>query len=125
MKIDIPNATVSAGREFELELDDQGGAMVAIKVEIFQGDNPQKTIFHAQTIKGPKTEPVQLSPGDYDCFVTIGASRSQRSLGTTYRSSVTMIDGAGGRTVLCSAKGSVPKTRPSDVDSDQLTLTVS
>ena len=125
MKIDIPHATVEAGQDFKLELDDQGGAMVAIKVEIFQDDNARKTIFHAQTIKGPKTEPVQLSPGKYDCFVTIGATRSQRSLGGTYKSFVTMIDTAGDRILLCSAKGSVPKTRPSDVDSDQLTLAVS
>jgi hypothetical protein len=124
MKIDVPSATLNAGQEFKLELDDQGGAMVAIKVEIFQGDDAQKTVFHAQTIKGPKTEPVQLSPGDYDCFITIGATRSQRSLGSTYKSFVTMIDAAGDRTLLCSAKGSVPKTRPSDVDSEQLTLAV-
>jgi hypothetical protein len=125
MKIEVPSVTVNAERDFMLELDDRGGAMVAIKVEIFQGDNAQKSIFHARTIEGPKTEAVQLPPGDYDCFVTIGATRSQRALGTTYKSFVTMIDGAGSRTVLCSTKGSVPKTKPSDVDSEQLTLIVS
>jgi len=124
MKIDVPSGTVVAGRSFELELDDQGGAMVAIKVEIFQGDVPQATIFHARTITGPKTQAVQLAPGNYDCFVTIGASRSSRSLGTTYKSFVTRVDGTGSRTVLCSTKGSVPKGRPSDVDSEQLVLTV-
>jgi hypothetical protein len=124
MKIDVPNATVAAAQSFDVELDDQGGAMVAIKLEIFLGDTVQKTIFHAQTMQGPKTVSVQLSPGNYDCFATIGASRSKRSLGSTYKSSVTMIDAAGGRTVLFSTKGSVSDSKPSDVDSDQLILAV-
>jgi hypothetical protein len=36
-----------------------------------------------------------------------------------------MIGDTGSRTVLFFAKGSVPKTRPSDVDSEQLALVIS
>ena len=125
MRIDVPAPAVEVGHAFSLELDDQGGAMVAIKVEIFKGDVAKKTIFHAQTITGPKTEPVLLEDsGDYDCFVTIAATRTKKSLGPTFKSSVTMIGIAGDRTLLCSTQGSVPKGIPSDVDSEQLILRV-
>jgi len=125
MRIDIPAPTVEVGHAFALELDDQGGAMVAIKVEIFKGDVKKQEIFHAKTFTGPKTEPVILEdPGDYDCFVTIAATRTKKSLGPTYKSSVTMIGIAGDRTLLCSTQGSVPKDSQSDLDSDQLILRV-
>lgn len=124
MKIEVPAPTVEVGHAFALKLDDQGSAMVAIKVEIFKGNVLKKEIFHAKTITGPKTEQVLLEDsGDYDCFVTIAATRT-KSLGPTYDSSVTMIGIAQDETLLCSAEGSVPKGVPSDVDSEQLILRV-
>ena len=125
MKLEIPNATIHAGQRFHVELDDQGKALVALKFEVWQGTTLHKEIFHSKTMDGPKTGLVELSPGTYDCMITIAATRKKSSLGGTYKSSVTMIDAAGARTLICSTKGTVSESRATDADADLLPLIVS
>ena len=122
MKIRAPNLNLSVSQKFELTLQDDGGAAVAIKVEFWQGETLIKGLFYTNTQR-PKPKCVQLAPGAYDMFVTIAASKTKKMLGVTYDSSVTLTD-QGSETVICTAKGSVPDGKPLDADAELFNVTV-
>jgi hypothetical protein len=121
MKIEVPNAEVTTGQSFKIVLDDRGSALVAIKVEFWQGETKHKDCFHSKTMEGPKTFKIDLQPGKYDVFCTIAATRHKKALGTVYNSFVTL---EGGEDWFKTGRHEVPKSKQSDVDSEQLLLTV-
>ena len=122
MKIKASNLNLSVSQAFELTLQDDGGAAVAIKVEFWQGETKVKELFYTNT-QTPKPKSVQLAPGAYDLFVTIAASKTKKTLGPTYDSSVTLTD-QGIATMICTAKGSVPEGKPLDADAELFNVTV-
>jgi hypothetical protein len=121
MKIEVPNDEVTVGAGFKIVLDDRGSALVAIKVEFWQGDTKKKDVFHSKTMEGPKTFKIDLAPGIYDVFCTIAATRHKKGLGIVYNSFVTL---EGGDDWFRTGRHEVPKSKQSDVDSEMLLLTI-
>jgi hypothetical protein len=126
MKIKIPNDTVTiASSDLKsFELNDGGGALVAIRFDIYQGDTQIKKMFNADARQWPYERTPDLQPGTYECYPTIAATRKKTSLGSTYKSSITLIQRDGTRTDVATARGSVPDGTPTDADSDVFKLVV-
>lgn len=123
MHIEAPTLQISAKAGFKLEFVDRGNAAVAMKAEFWQGNTKVDELFFVNAPQQPPKSPTKVVPGQYEMWVTIGATKTKKLLGNKYDSRVNLID-QGVSTEICRTKGTVPASKLSDFDAEVFDLTV-